>query len=47
MDHQTHYKNVGKDSESLRRNRNDQLISIRKEKRDDVMSKRRNIPQDG
>lgn len=44
MDHQAQYKNVGKDSESLRKSRNDQIISIRKEKREDIMSKRRNIP---
>lgn len=46
MDHQAQYKNVGKDSETLRKSRNDQIISIRKEKRDDIMSKRRNIPQE-
>jgi hypothetical protein len=41
---QTQYKNVGKDSEALRKNRIDQVVTIRKEKRDDIMSKRRNIP---
>uniref|UniRef100_A0A915D876 Importin subunit alpha n=1 Tax=Ditylenchus dipsaci TaxID=166011 RepID=A0A915D876_9BILA len=44
VDRQTQYKNVGKDSESLRKNRVEQIVSIRKEKRDDIMSKRRNIP---
>ncbi|KAI1712662.1 armadillo/beta-catenin-like repeat domain-containing protein [Ditylenchus destructor] len=41
---QTQYKNVGKDSEAMRKNRIDQTVSIRKEKREDIMSKRRNIP---
>jgi hypothetical protein len=41
---QTQYKNVGKDSETLRKNRIEQTVAIRKEKREDVMAKRRNIP---
>lgn len=45
-DRQTLYKNVGKDSETLRKNRIEQTVAIRKEKREDIMSKRRNIPQD-
>lgn len=44
-DRQTLYKNVGKDSETLRKNRIEQTVAIRKEKREDIMSKRRNIPQ--
>uniref|UniRef100_A0A183CCK3 Importin subunit alpha n=1 Tax=Globodera pallida TaxID=36090 RepID=A0A183CCK3_GLOPA len=41
---QTQYKNIGKDVEALHKNRTEQLVSIRKKKRDDIMSKRRNIP---
>ena len=44
MERQAQYKNAGKDSESMRKNRIEQIVSIRKEKRDDIMSKRRNIP---
>lgn len=40
----TQYKNIGKDVEALRKNRSEHVVSIRKEKRDDIMSKRRNIP---
>jgi hypothetical protein len=42
---QTQYKYTGKDSEALRKNRIEQVVTIRKEKRDDIMSKRRNIPE--
>ncbi len=38
------YKNVGKDSESLRKTRLDQTINLRKDKREETLSKRRNIP---
>jgi hypothetical protein len=41
---QTQYKHAGKDSETLRKSRIEQAVTIRKEKRDDVISKRRNIP---
>uniref|UniRef100_A0A914LD06 Importin subunit alpha n=2 Tax=Meloidogyne incognita group TaxID=654580 RepID=A0A914LD06_MELIC len=41
---QTQYKHAGKDSETLRKGRIEQAVTIRKEKRDDVISKRRNIP---
>ena len=41
---QTQYKYAGKDSEALRKNRIEQVVTIRKEKREDIMSKRRNIP---
>ena len=41
---QTQYKHAGKDSETLRKSRIEQTVTIRKEKRDDVISKRRNIP---
>jgi hypothetical protein len=37
------YKNAGKDAEGSRRNRADHALSLRREKRDDVISKRRNI----
>jgi hypothetical protein len=42
---QTQYKYTGKDSKALRKNRIEQVVTIRKEKRDDIMSKRRNIPE--
>jgi len=37
------YKNQGKDSEALRKNRIDTTISLRKDKREEALSKRRNI----
>uniref|UniRef100_A0A914HPP8 IBB domain-containing protein n=1 Tax=Globodera rostochiensis TaxID=31243 RepID=A0A914HPP8_GLORO len=42
-DRQTQFKNIGKDMEALRNNRTEQVVSIRKEKQDDIMFKRRNI----
>lgn len=41
---QTQYKNMGKDSEALRKSRVENIISIRKDKREETLSKRRNIP---
>lgn len=41
---QSQYKNLGKDTEALRKSRVDNIVSLRKEKREDVMAKRRNIP---
>ncbi|MFH4980660.1 hypothetical protein AB6A40_007369 [Gnathostoma spinigerum] len=43
---QTQYKNMGKDSDALRKNRVENIVSIRKDKRDETLSKRRNIPSD-
>ncbi|VDO27728.1 unnamed protein product [Onchocerca flexuosa] len=43
---QTQYKNMGKDSEALRKNRMENIVSIRKDKREETLSKRRNIPAD-
>uniref|UniRef100_A0A915EC40 IBB domain-containing protein n=1 Tax=Ditylenchus dipsaci TaxID=166011 RepID=A0A915EC40_9BILA len=43
---QRQYKNAGKDAETLRKNRVDQVVMLRKEKRDDVMAKKRNIMLD-
>jgi hypothetical protein len=40
---QQQYKNQGKDSEALRKNRVDTTISLRKDKREEALSKRRNI----
>ncbi|VDD96399.1 unnamed protein product [Enterobius vermicularis] len=40
---QTQYKNMGKDSEALRKNRVENIVSIRKDKREETLSKRRNI----
>jgi hypothetical protein len=41
---QLQYKNQGKDAESLRKTRAEQALTLRKEKREDNLSKRRNIP---
>lgn len=41
---QTQYKNMGKDSDTLRKNRVENIVSIRKDKREETLSKRRNIP---
>ncbi|VDN60408.1 unnamed protein product [Dracunculus medinensis] len=38
------YKNVGKDSEALRKSRFENIVNIRKDKREETLSKRRNIP---
>lgn len=40
---QQQYKNQGKDSEALRKSRVDTTISLRKDKREEALSKRRNI----
>ncbi|CAJ0931841.1 unnamed protein product, partial [Mesorhabditis belari] len=43
----SNYKNTGKDSESLRKGRADEAVSIRKVQRDDLLTKRRNlVPED-
>lgn len=41
---QTQYKNMGKDSDALRKTRVENIVSIRKDKREETLSKRRNIP---
>lgn len=38
------YKNVGKDSEALSKSRFENIVNIRKDKREETLSKRRNIP---
>ena len=40
---QTQYKNMGKDSEALRKNRVENIISLRKDKREETLYKKRNI----
>jgi len=40
-----HWKHKGRDAETMRRARNDMSVEIRKQKRDDKMLKRRNVPQ--
>uniref|UniRef100_A0A7E4UX46 Importin subunit alpha n=1 Tax=Panagrellus redivivus TaxID=6233 RepID=A0A7E4UX46_PANRE len=42
-DRQAQYKNTGKDGDVLRRNRAEQTVSLRKDKREEALSKRRNI----
>lgn len=42
-DRHAQYKNQGKDSEALRKNRIDTTINLRKDKREEALSKRRNI----
>ncbi|GMR29963.1 hypothetical protein PMAYCL1PPCAC_00158, partial [Pristionchus mayeri] len=39
----TQFKNKGKEADALKKNRIDEVVSIRKDKRDDLLSKRRNI----
>ena len=43
-DRHTQYKNQGKDAETQRKGRAEAALTLRKEKREDIMSKRRNIP---
>lgn len=38
------YKNQGKDQDSLRKNRLETSVNLRKDKREETLSKRRNIP---
>ncbi len=38
------YKNQGKDPETLRKNRVETSVNIRKDKREETLTKRRNIP---
>lgn len=41
--HKNRYKNASMDSEELRRRREEEGIQIRKQKRDEQLSKRRNV----
>lgn len=42
--HKYRYKNVGLDSNELRRRREEEGVQIRKQKREQQLSKRRNVP---
>jgi importin subunit alpha-1 len=42
--HKYRYKNVGLDSQELRRRREEEGVLLRKQKREQQLSKRRNVP---
>ena len=44
MTHKYRYKNVGLDSQELRRRREEEGVQLRKQKREQQLSKRRNVP---
>lgn len=42
--HKYRYKNLGLDSQELRRRREEEGVQLRKQKREQQLSKRRNVP---
>ncbi len=44
--HKTKYKNAGLDSQEMRRRREEEGIQLRKQKREQQLSKRRNVTTD-